>query len=49
VTFGRKRKLTLQQIDEARKLLAKRKPPGRDYVADLFRVNRTTLYRALAE
>jgi DNA invertase Pin-like site-specific DNA recombinase len=48
VKFGRKRKLTPQQIDEARKLLAKKKPPSRDYVADLFKVNRTTLYRALA-
>jgi DNA invertase Pin-like site-specific DNA recombinase len=48
VKFGRKRKLTPQQIDEARKLLAKKKPPSREYVADLFKVNRTTLYRALA-
>ena len=47
VKFGRKRKLTPQQIDEARKLLAKKKPPSREYVADLFNVNRTTLYRAL--
>jgi DNA invertase Pin-like site-specific DNA recombinase len=48
VKFGRKPKLTRQQIDQARKLLAKKKPPSRDYVADLFKVNRTTLYRALA-
>src|ERR1017187_4087088 len=44
----RKRKLTPQQIEKARKLLAKKKPPSREYVADLFKVNRTTLYRALA-
>jgi DNA invertase Pin-like site-specific DNA recombinase len=34
VKFGRKPKLTPQQIDEARKLLAKKKPPSREYVAE---------------
>ena len=47
VKFGRKPKLNPQQIDHARKLLAKKNPPGRDEVAALFNVNRTTLYRAL--
>src|ERR1017187_137638 len=46
--FGRKRTLAPLQIGEAQKVLAKKKPPSRDYVADLFKVNRTTLYRALA-
>ena len=46
--FGRKRKLTLQQVDHACDLLGKRNPPSRDEVAALFNVNRTTLYRALA-
>jgi DNA invertase Pin-like site-specific DNA recombinase len=48
VKFGRKPEPTPQQIDEARKLLAKKAPPSREYVADLFRVNRSTLYRALS-
>jgi DNA invertase Pin-like site-specific DNA recombinase len=47
VRSGPKPKLSRQQIDEARKLLAKQKPPSREYVADLFKVSRTTLYRAL--
>jgi DNA invertase Pin-like site-specific DNA recombinase len=48
VKFGRKRKLTLQQLDHARDLLSKKNPLSRDEVAALFNVNRTTLYRALA-
>jgi DNA invertase Pin-like site-specific DNA recombinase len=48
VKFGRKPKLTPQQIEHSRKLLAKKKPPSRDEVAALFKVNRSTLYRALA-
>ena len=47
VKFGRKHKLTPQQIDHARKLIEKGE--DRQEVADLFKVNRTTLYRALAE
>jgi DNA invertase Pin-like site-specific DNA recombinase len=47
VKFGRKPKLTPQQIEHARKLLAKKNPPARDEVAALFKVNRSTLYRAL--
>jgi DNA invertase Pin-like site-specific DNA recombinase len=46
VKFGRKRKLTLQQIEHARELIDK--GDARHKVADLFNVNRTTLYRALA-
>jgi len=48
VKFGRKPKLTWQQITHARKLLGKKNPPSRDEVASLFNVNRSTLYRALA-
>jgi len=47
VRFGRKPKLTAHQIDHARKQLAKKKPPSLGELAALFRVNRTTLYRAL--
>lgn len=43
--FGRKVKLTLEQIDHARKLLDKGE--ARQYVADLLDVGRSTLYRAL--
>jgi len=48
VKFGRKPKLSPQQLDHARKLLDKKNPPSRDEVAALFNVNRTALYRALA-
>ncbi len=48
VKFGRKPKLTPQQIEEARKLLAKKNPPTREYVAALFNMNRSTLFRALS-
>jgi DNA invertase Pin-like site-specific DNA recombinase len=46
VKFGRKPKLTPQQIAHARKLLGDGQ--RREDVADLFKVNRTTLYRTLA-
>ena len=45
VKFGRKPKLTPQQIDRARKLVEDGK--RREEVAELFKVNRTTLYRGL--
>ena len=48
VKFGRKPKLTAQQIEHARMLLAKKKPPSREEIAALFKVNRSTVYRALA-
>jgi DNA-binding phage protein len=44
--FGCKPKLTPQQITHARKQIDKGK--RREDVAALLRVNRTTLYRALA-
>jgi DNA invertase Pin-like site-specific DNA recombinase len=44
VKFGRKVKLTPEQIDHARKLIDKGE--GRQYVADLLNVGRSTLYRA---
>ena len=44
--FGRKPKLTPQQIEHARNQIDKGK--RREDVAALLRVNRTTLYRALA-
>ena len=46
VKFGRKPKLTSQQIAHARKLIDQ----GEDWqkIADLFKVGRKTLYRALA-
>jgi DNA invertase Pin-like site-specific DNA recombinase len=45
VKFGRKVKLTSEQIEHARKLIDKRE--ARQYVADLVNVGRSTLYRAL--
>jgi DNA invertase Pin-like site-specific DNA recombinase len=47
VKFGRKVKLTAEQIDHARKLIDKGE--ARQYVADLLNVGRSTLYRALAD
>lgn len=44
--FGRKRKLTPQQIAHARELIDKGE--ARHHVADLLSVDRVTLYRALA-
>ena len=46
VKFGRKPKLTSQQIAHARKLIDN--GDRREDVAALLNVNRTTLYRALA-
>ncbi len=46
VKFGRRPKLTAQQIGHARKLIDE--GHRREDVAALFNVNRTTLYRALA-
>ncbi len=46
VKFGRKVKLTPEQISHARKLIDKGE--ARQYVADLQNVGRSTLYRALA-
>ena len=46
VRSGPKPKLSPQQIDHARKLIDQGK--RREEVADLFKVGRTTLYRALA-
>ena len=46
VKFGRKLKLTRQQINQARKLIAQGERP--EDVAASFHVGRTTLYRALA-
>jgi hypothetical protein len=45
VKFGRKVKLTPEQIDHARKLIDKGE--ARQYVADLFTVGPSILYRAL--
>jgi DNA invertase Pin-like site-specific DNA recombinase len=45
VKFGRKVKLTPEQITHARKLIDKSE--ARQYVADLLNVGRSTLYRAL--
>ncbi len=45
VKFGRKPKLTPQQIDHARKLLVGGEPPQR--VAASYHVSRATLYRAI--
>jgi len=45
VKFGRKVKLTPEQIDHARKLIDKGE--ARQYVADLLNVGRSTLYLAL--
>src|SRR6516162_9355986 len=47
VKFGRKRKLTAQQLDRARELIEKGEH-DRQGIAKLFKVSRTTLYRALA-
>jgi DNA invertase Pin-like site-specific DNA recombinase len=44
--FGRKVKLTAEQIDHARKLIDKGE--ARQYVAGLLNVGRSTLYRALS-
>ena len=46
VKFGRKPKLTAQQIDHALKMIGAGE--RREDVAALLNVNRTTLYRALA-
>jgi DNA invertase Pin-like site-specific DNA recombinase len=46
VKFGRKPKLTLDQIQHARKLVEQGE--SRQYIADLLNVGRVTLYRALA-
>jgi DNA invertase Pin-like site-specific DNA recombinase len=48
VRSGPKPKLSRQQIEHARKLLAQKEPPSREALADLFKVSRTTLYRALS-
>jgi DNA invertase Pin-like site-specific DNA recombinase len=45
VKFGRKRKLSAAQLEHARELIAEGE--SRQYVADLLRVGRVTLYRAL--
>jgi Enterobacteriaceae phage serine recombinase len=45
VKFGRKPKLTPQQLEHARDLIASEH--DRQGIADLFKVSRTTLYRAL--
>jgi len=45
VKFGRKVKLTPEQIDQARYLIDNGE--ARQYVADLLNVSRSTLYRAL--
>ncbi|MBV8892231.1 MAG: recombinase family protein, partial [Acidobacteria bacterium] len=47
VKFGRKRKLTPQQLDHARKLIEKGAHDRQD-IAALFKVSRATLYRSLA-
>jgi DNA invertase Pin-like site-specific DNA recombinase len=47
VKFGRKPKLTPLQIELARKQIGRGEDRGK--VAESFKVNRTTLYRALAE
>ena len=47
VKFGRKRKLTPLQIELARKQIERGEDRGK--VAESFNVNRTTLYRALAD
>jgi DNA invertase Pin-like site-specific DNA recombinase len=46
VKFGRKPVLTPEQIARARKLIDKGE--ARRYVADILKVGRSTLYRALA-
>jgi DNA invertase Pin-like site-specific DNA recombinase len=47
VKFGRKPKLSPQQIDHARGVLGRKEPPSREEVAALFKVDRSTLYRAM--
>src|SRR6202161_2694612 len=47
VKFGRKVKLTPEQLNHARKLIDKGE--ARQYVADLLNVGRSTLYRALSD
>jgi DNA invertase Pin-like site-specific DNA recombinase len=47
VKFGRRRKLTKEQLDEARQMIDAGKH-SREHIATLFNVDRTTLYRALA-
>lgn len=47
VKFGRKPSLSAEQIDHARELIDQGE--ARQYVADLFKVSRATLYRALKE
>ena len=47
VRFGRKPKLTPEQLDHARVLIDKGER-DRQGIADLFKVSRTTLYRALS-
>ncbi len=46
VKFGRKRKLTSQQLAHARMLIEEGE--SRQHMADILNVSRTTLYRALA-
>jgi DNA invertase Pin-like site-specific DNA recombinase len=46
VKFGRTPKLTPQQLEHARELIDKG-DFDRQGIADLFKVSRTTLYRAL--
>jgi DNA invertase Pin-like site-specific DNA recombinase len=48
VKFGRKRKLTQAQIAHVREQIEKGKK-GRQEIAALFNVDRSTLYRALAD
>jgi DNA invertase Pin-like site-specific DNA recombinase len=47
VKFGRKPKLTRQQIEQARKLIAQGERP--EDVAESFHAGRATLYRALKD
>ena len=47
VKFGRKRKLSPEQLEHARELIDKGER-DRQGIADLLNVSRTTLYRALA-
>jgi DNA invertase Pin-like site-specific DNA recombinase len=47
VKFGRKPKLTPQQLDHARELIDKGER-DRQGIADRFKVSRTTLYQALS-
>jgi DNA invertase Pin-like site-specific DNA recombinase len=47
VKLGRKRKLTLQQLEHAREIIDKG-DHDRQGIADLFKVSRTTRYQLLA-